>query len=245
MEIAFGPTPLYFQIQQKLRSKILNGELKPGDSLPTEAQLCIEYAVSRITVGKALETLVTEGVIHRRRGVGSFVSERPRASKAVRLTGSLDEMLAPVEKQTRQLLHAGTMPPPEVVAEWFQSSRDVFCFEFLHASAGDVFSHSRMYFSAEIGTQIQKSISQSVVPINAAEVLLNVRVEKAEQTINPILASAEVSRRLDVKKGAPLLEVVRTYLISESRPLSVVVATYNPKKYQYKIDLYPGRVPGR
>jgi len=163
----------------------------------------------------------------------------------VRLTGSLDEMLAPVDKPTRQLLHAGITRAPEVVAERFQSSRDVFCFESLHASAGDVFSHSRMYFPAEVGAQIQNSLGQSVVPINAAEVLLNVRIEKAEQTINPILASPEISERLNVRKGAPVLEVVRTYLISESRPLSVVVATYNPKKYQYKIDLYPGRASAR
>lgn len=239
MELTLEPTPLYFQIQQKLRSRILNGELKPRDSLPSEAQLCAEFSVSRITVGKALDALVRDGMIHRKRGVGSFVSDRTQPSKAVRLTGSLEEMLAPVEKSTRQLLGTEIVSPPDVVAERFQSDSDVICFESLHASAGDVFSHSRMYFPADIGVQIQQAVRESVVPINAAEILLNVRVEKAEQTIAPILASSEIARCLNVEKGTPILEVVRTYLISDSRPISVVVAVYNPKKYQYKIDLYP------
>jgi len=45
-----GPTPLYHQLKNILKSRILSNELKGSQRLPTEAELCVEYNVSRITV---------------------------------------------------------------------------------------------------------------------------------------------------------------------------------------------------
>ncbi len=65
--------PIYAKIAEMLRSKIKSGDLKPGAQLPTEKELCRLYNVSRGTIQKALNLLVSEGIISRRRGIGSFV----------------------------------------------------------------------------------------------------------------------------------------------------------------------------
>jgi len=69
-----SPIPIYYQIREQLRQRILSGSLKPGDPLPTEAQICAECGVSRMTARQALGQLASEGLIVRRRGRGSFVA---------------------------------------------------------------------------------------------------------------------------------------------------------------------------
>lgn len=67
--------PLYLQIQAMLKQKIEQGELKPGDQIPTEADLVDQFNVSRVTIKNAMKILVDDGLIYRIAGKGSFVSD--------------------------------------------------------------------------------------------------------------------------------------------------------------------------
>lgn len=68
------PIPLYFQLKTLLLEEILGGRYGPGDRLPTEHELCEQYAISRTPVTRALSELADEGVILRHRRRGSFVN---------------------------------------------------------------------------------------------------------------------------------------------------------------------------
>ena len=72
--------PLYQQLKETLRRQILEGELQPGTLIPSERQLCEQYGVSSTTVRRALQELVRDGLIHRRAGIGTFVSSPSRRS---------------------------------------------------------------------------------------------------------------------------------------------------------------------
>ncbi len=74
-----SPVPLYYQIYQELRREILSGRLKPGEPLPSEAQICAQCGVSRMTARLALSQLVNEGLVVRKRGKGTFVAS-PKAT---------------------------------------------------------------------------------------------------------------------------------------------------------------------
>ena len=67
------PQPLYAQIKEALRSRILEGHYKAHEQLPSESELIAAYGVSRITVRQALSDLQNEGLIFRVHGKGSFV----------------------------------------------------------------------------------------------------------------------------------------------------------------------------
>lgn len=69
-----SPLPIYYQIREQLRQQILSGRLKPGDPLPSEAQICAQCGVSRMTARMALSQLAHEGLVVRRKGKGSFVA---------------------------------------------------------------------------------------------------------------------------------------------------------------------------
>ncbi len=68
-------TPMYFRIQMDIIEKIKQGLLKPGQQLPTEAELAQEYQVSRITAKRALDELVHQGRAFRQQGRGTFVAQ--------------------------------------------------------------------------------------------------------------------------------------------------------------------------
>src|SRR3546814_5337127 len=71
------PTPLYLQLQKILRDAIEVPVVKAEEAIPTERDLAAEFAVSRITVRKAIDGLVADGIVTRRRGTGTFVTPPP------------------------------------------------------------------------------------------------------------------------------------------------------------------------
>lgn len=67
-------SPKYYQLYEKIRAQILNGQMRAHDQLPTEEELCTRYEVSRGTVRKAFDALVSDGLIRREQGRGNFVN---------------------------------------------------------------------------------------------------------------------------------------------------------------------------
>jgi GntR family transcriptional regulator len=88
-----GNLPLYQELQRALRKAIDSRLLGPDDALPSERDLAADFAVSRITVRKALDGLVADGLLVRRQGAGNFVSARVDKNFAM-LTSFSEDMRA-------------------------------------------------------------------------------------------------------------------------------------------------------
>lgn len=89
---------LQSQIVRQVRAKILTGELKAGSDIPSIRGLSRQEKVSFITVQKAYDTLVGEGLIHPRRGKGFFVSEITDNQKSDMAEEKLVENISPILK---------------------------------------------------------------------------------------------------------------------------------------------------
>src|SRR5262245_65795941 len=89
--------PLYYQLENILREKIMSGLFAAGSRLPTEAELIRLYGVGRITVRQALAAPAQDGLIEPKRRRGTSVTERKAGRRAfeerIDLTGSLDEII--------------------------------------------------------------------------------------------------------------------------------------------------------
>lgn len=71
------PTPLYHQLERSIKFAIATGKLRIGDQLPTVRQLAVELKINANTVAKVYAELERGGILETRRGVGTFVNERP------------------------------------------------------------------------------------------------------------------------------------------------------------------------
>jgi GntR family transcriptional regulator len=108
------PAPLYQQLQQAVREAIGRRVLKPDDALPPERDLAEALAVSRITVRKAFDGLVAEGLLTRRQGAGTFVAARVEKSFS-KLTSFSEDMAARGRKVRSSWLNRseGSVTPEE------------------------------------------------------------------------------------------------------------------------------------
>lgn len=70
-----GREPIYVQIAEAIRGEILSGALKEGDQVMSTTQYATTYRINPATAAKAFAQLVDEGVLHKQRGVGMFVSD--------------------------------------------------------------------------------------------------------------------------------------------------------------------------
>ncbi len=95
------PVPVYYQLKTLLKEQIETGQLRPGDKVPTEAELCERYAISRTPVRQALLELVQEGLLTRRAGRGTFVIPADAVQVTLRITVSDTRWQWPLEEAAR------------------------------------------------------------------------------------------------------------------------------------------------
>jgi DNA-binding GntR family transcriptional regulator len=109
-------SPLYHTIYHELKQRISSATYAPGAALPTERRLSEEFGVSLITIRRAMDELVLDGLIERRQGIGSFVRDRPR-NVAVRMSSFTPDVRSGRLRLVRSLLQDDTvMASPEVAA---------------------------------------------------------------------------------------------------------------------------------
>ena len=105
----------YREIEQWLRTLVEGA--RPGDPLPSEAELCERFSVSRMTVRQALQELTNDGLVERRRGQGTFVAHRPVHRRPGVFLSFTEEMHRRGVQATSRLLQAGLDDPRRPEAE--------------------------------------------------------------------------------------------------------------------------------
>ncbi len=202
-----SPVPLYHQVEEILYRWITE-QMKPGDVLPSEKELCEMFKVSRSVIRQALGNLVNRGLIERQRGKGTIVV-RPKIDEYLmsRLTGFYADMKAQGLQPKTKLLSREVVPADELLAY------------YLNLKTGDeVMKIHRLRFINEepiltVVTFIPKALCPGLMEedlenqslYEVLEKKYGIRLIWGERTIEAIPADAQDARLLKVKKGDPLL----------------------------------------
>lgn len=234
-----GPVPLYYRLEQQLRDRIESEEFAPGASLPTEDQICEQYGVSRITVRRALEGLHQQRLIVRRRGVGSFVAEKPVGINS-RLTGSLNQFLSAAASLQIHCLSLEEATPPVEVSQIFSlanGTRATLLKTLGSLDDATPVAYLEIWFPIDIGSRLSKDEIDGHMPVvRLAERKMNLQLTRAEQLIEPGEAGSAAARYLRVDGNAPILRVKRIYYVHPDRPIEVAYARYHPDRYRFAIE---------
>ena len=96
--------PIFQQIRERIEDAILDGQLQPGDRVPSTNEFAKEYQINPATAGKGVNELVDKGVIYKKRGVGMFVSTDAREILLVeRKESFFQQHIEPLKKEATRL----------------------------------------------------------------------------------------------------------------------------------------------
>lgn len=235
-----GSGPLYRRIAEDVLFTIDSRKMEPGAPLPTEAELCAAYGVSRITVRKALDELVARQVIERRRGSGTYISSSEQIGKAVVLTGYIDDVL--MLNRMTVLQDAWRRLPAHLAAfagvERGREFKQIVGVN--HIAAAEPIVHIAFWFPPAIAARVSAADVAGPLPtIRHIERSHGLRMDHADQVLDAVAAASPVAAALGVRRGTPLLRALRAYYDPDGRLIEIFEAQYHPGRYQFAATLFP------
>ena len=226
--------PLYQQLQRKLRLAIENRVLGADDALPPERDLAEELNVSRITVRKAIDGLVDEGLLIRKQGSGTFVTNRVEKNFA-KLTSFSEDMRARGRKPRSVWLDraAGTVTPGESLT--------------LRSSPGTpVYRFSRIRYADDAPMAIEYAtvLADCLPSVESVETSLYEALERtgnrpvrALQRLRAVLLTAEQAQLLKAQEKDAGLLVERVGFLKDGRAVEFSQSFYRGDIYDFVAEL--------
>ena len=241
-----GPLPpLYYRVFKTLEQRVRDGQYSRGDRVPSEDQLCREFNASRITIREAVRRLVDLGLVVRRRGSGTFVSDREggKAEVPIRFTAALEDLFAQVETvQTKAAQVTEQIPPLDVAHLLGLKEREpVSVVRRIRAYQGQVFALTMNYLPLSLGVRVREGDLYGYPLLRVLEEKLKIRFRSADQTIEARTADDEVAAALGVRFGDPVLYVQRLMFTEGRNPLEVVRSFYRGDIYRYQVRMARSR----
>lgn len=230
--------PLYQQLQRALREAIDRRILDADDALPPERDLAGEFGVSRITVRKAIDGLVSEGLLMRRQGSGTFVRGRVEKNFSM-LTSFSEDMRARGRNPRSEWLKraSGTVTPEEALT--------------LRSSPGTpVFRFNRLRFAddAPMSLEYATIVAACLPSLDAVETSLYLALEQAGnrpvralQRLRAVLLTREQAELLCAKPGDAGLLVERLGFLQNGRAVEFSQSYYRGDTYDFVAELSTSR----
>jgi GntR family transcriptional regulator len=230
-----GPLPKHAQLSAIL-VELASRELGPGAMIPSERELMERYDVSRSTVRKAIETLISDGVLQRAHGKGTFVST-PRLESRLHLASfSQDMRRRGLTPSTRLLAVDSGVPPPDVSRSLGLTPRGrAWRIERVRLADGVPIALERGWYAQRPLPDLDRQdLTGSLYELFTSRYGLG--IDHAEQTLWAEAADDELGRLLDAPVHTPLL-VFRRESAARDVPLEHVVSHYRGDRYQLHMSL--------
>ena len=198
----------YIIISNDIRNKILKGEYIANQRLPFEKDLCIQYDSSKMTIKKAVDILVTEGLIIKRRGSGTFVKdlnpeEIERIAMANQFRGTT--ALYSDKKVFSKILNFSIVTVPEQAAKKLNLSEDTFVYDICRVRYVDdkPVVIEKMYMPIDLIPGIkEKNIKGSIYEYIENE--LHLKIQSAHRTVSVRKATDSEAEELGLEEGDPV-----------------------------------------
>jgi GntR family transcriptional regulator len=229
---------MYYRIEQGILEQIQSGLLKPGEQLPTEAELVERHGVSRITAKRALDDLVNQGLAYRQQGKGTFVASR--RIRDISGFGSFSEDIRSrgLTPSSQVILFKEVYPEADIRERLHlaEGSR-AFILKRLRLADGDPVAVETAHISCALCPGLLKEDL-------AAQSLFAVLKERFG--ILPTWADAEIESRaatkheatlLGMKEGKPVLQARRTTFTANYEVIECVDSIYRGDRFTF----YTGR----
>jgi GntR family transcriptional regulator len=232
-----NPSPLYSQLQEDLKRDIENGVYKVNELIPTEKELQDLYSVSRITVRKAIEGLVFEGMLQKKQGIGTIVCKRRMAENTAKLQSFTEKFAEQGFNIRTKVLEVSKISSSSRIAKHLQIEKGekVIYVKRLRLVEDEPIALFHTYMRADIGPTEFDDYSGSLFQL--LEQKYGIDIYCSERTIFASEASEEVAELLLIKPGTPTIMVCYSTYDRGEQLVEYAEGFYRSDKYEYKIKL--------
>ncbi len=225
--------PRYYEIEQAMRARAAG--LRPGDVMPSDAELCEEFGVSRQTARNAMQRLQQEGLVQRLPGRGTFVAEPPIHRQAGSLISFTDEMRRKGRRPSSRVLRSGLVAGPAGTLKALAADGDeVFGLVRLRLADDEPIAIEASAFPAELAGTLQAADLETGSLFDA--LVAAGRVPTAGRAELRAGAATDADAPLDVAPGAPLLIERRLIFDQSGRPLELTESRYAADRYSLEVS---------
>ena len=211
-------TPLYLQLAKQLKCSINHQEFESGNRLPSEMELCDIYSVSRVTVRKAIEVLVSDGVLVRQRGKGTYVNRENAVLRDMAGITSFTNACRQAGKHpSARLLSLKQAALPAGVRSFFSTDekKGIVMRRIRFADDVPVIMETNFFpasfdflYGADLTLSLHDTLTRHGLTPNVCR-----------ETPEVCLATESESKALQVQAGKPLLLLVGRYTSENGSPL--------------------------
>lgn len=230
----------YENIAIDMKKKIQEGIYKPNDQLPFEAEMCKTYGVSRITVKKAMDLLVNQGLVVKRRGAGTFVKNitLPPKGKHSQSVSSQFSGFASTEGHTNvtSVIHQfQVINPPEIVAQKLKVDEEDFVYyiERTRCSEGEPYVVEYTYMPIQVIPGIKREIlEKSIYQYIKQE--LGLKINSAHRIVRASLPTKKEEEYLKIEHCFPILEVEQVAFLDDGRIFEYSKSRHRGDRFELK-----------
>lgn len=228
--------PMYLKIADDVRDSLANGRYRPGQALPPERELMARFAVSRVTIRRALKELVNESLLESRQGSGYIVQS----------TSHLSQPLNRVTSFTEDCLARGLTPGSLVFSRKEGRSNNEESSHFMVSPGTDVLRVKRIRTGngkrllVEHATLLASSAPEWPWPegsLYLAMKQMDMLPVRVHQQYVPVLADKSLAKRLMVPEGVALMLVIRAGFAAHGVPVEYSYCWFRPDRWSFAHEI--------
>ncbi|RBB41385.1 GntR family transcriptional regulator [Burkholderia reimsis] len=247
--VPLSAAPLYVQIKDTLRARILDGTYAPHSRMPSEHELCAAFSVSRITVRQALGDLQKEGLLFKLHGKGTFVSKPKAFQNVTSLQGFAEAMSSMGYEIVNQVRSVRTVKADRHLATRLNVPEGAPLVEIhrVRLLNREPVSLEQTWVPEALGKRLAGADLATRDIFLVLENDCGIPLGHADVSIDAILADDEIVDALQVEESSPVLRIERLTHDASGAPIDYEYLYFRGDAFQYRlrIDRQKPRKPAR
>lgn len=238
LDMSRGAPPLYLQISQILKNKIINKDYEYGEYIPSEAELQSIYNVSRITARQAIQELEREGMVARFRGKGTKVTYLKKIEEYMTTIKSFtDEMKERNIQVATKTAHISAVAADKAVAEIFhiEPGESIYYLERVRTGDGIPIVVFQTYLSAKLDLSLDDRVYEG----SLYKILEEKECEPVivEEKFDCLIPEEQIAKALEIDIRRPVLRRTRVSQSADGYTVEYTIAYYRSDQYSFHIKL--------